>query len=93
VKCDGEIKFLFSGHYFLCSKKVWPHDHPNGSKKNRQNSYFSMIKTFKLGIEENFLNQIRNINEKLTADITVNSERLLCPKMKNIIGSILAISI
>jgi hypothetical protein len=52
-----------------------------------------MIKTFKLGIEENFLNQIRNINEKLTADITVNSERLLCPKMKNIIGSILAISI
>lgn len=53
-----------------------PYYHFNRHRRKFQNSTWFFKKLSKLGTEEYFLNLTENIYEKLTSDITFNSERL-----------------
>ena len=63
----------------ISSAQKKPHDHPNKHRKSTwQNpTSFQDKKTLnKLGVEGNFLNLIKGIYEKPTANLILNSERM-----------------
>ena len=63
-------------HYINIMMKKKPHDNLNWCRKTFHKIQYSfMLKTLKLGIEGNYLNMIKTIYDKSTANI-INDERL-----------------